>query len=121
MLLKCYHHLHPAVGLENEFVEQILDANCNFDNFETIEITSEPSKKIVKRKLLIFKCYQVNVKEITCLLRWWEKYEMLFLIVGFLIWKILGILGSQIEIERILFSARILIKLRRCHLQLYNF
>jgi hypothetical protein len=116
MFLKCYHHLHPAVGLESEFVEQTMDAHCNFDIFETVEVTSEPSKKIVKRKLLIFKHYQVNVKEITCLLRLWEKYQMLFLIVGFLVWQILGILGSQIEIERILFSARILINLRRCHL-----
>jgi hypothetical protein len=101
MLLKCYHHLHPVVGLESEFVEQPIDADCSFDIFEMIEITSEPSKKIVKRKILIFKRYQVNVKEITCPLRWWEKYEMLFLTIGFLVWQILGFIGSQIEIERI--------------------
>jgi hypothetical protein len=91
------------VGLESEFVEQIIDADCSFDIFEMVEITSEPSKKIVKRKLLIFNCYQVNVKEITCRLRWWGKYEMLFLTIGFLVWQILGIVSSQIEIERIFF------------------
>jgi hypothetical protein len=86
-----------------------------------VEVTSEPSKNIVKRKLLIFKCYQVNVNEITCLLRWWEKYEMLFLTIGSFIWQILGIVGSQIEIKRIFFIVGILINLKRCHLQLYNF
>ncbi len=71
----------------------------------------------MKRKFFIFKrCYQVNVKKITCLLRWWEKYEMLFLTVGFLVWQILGIVCSQIEIERIFLSAGILINLRRCQL-----
>jgi len=66
----------------------------------------------------------VNVKEITCLLRWWEKwekYETLFPTVGFLVWQNLGIVGSQIEIKRIFFSVGILINLRRCHVQLYKF
>jgi hypothetical protein len=43
-----------------------MDANCNLDIFEKAAGTSEPSKEIVKRKLLIFRCYQVDVKKITC-------------------------------------------------------
>jgi hypothetical protein len=54
-------------------------------------------KKNVKRDLLIFRHYQVDVKEITCLLRWWEKHEVLFPINGFLTQQMLGIVGSQIE------------------------
>jgi hypothetical protein len=34
MLLKSYHHLHPMVGFENEFVEQIVNADYNLDIFE---------------------------------------------------------------------------------------
>jgi hypothetical protein len=36
--------------------------------------------------------------------------------LDFLVWQILGIVGSQIEIEKIFLSAGILINLRRCHL-----
>jgi hypothetical protein len=44
----------------------------------------------------------------------------MFPIVGFLVRQILGILGSQIEIERIFSLVGILTNLRRCHLQSKN-
>jgi hypothetical protein len=44
----------------------------------------------------------------------------MFLIVGFCAREILGIVGSQIEIERIFLLVEILINLKRCHLQLEN-
>jgi len=69
MFLKCYHHLQLVFAFENEFIEQIMDANCNLDIFEMVAGTNEPLKEIVKRKLLIFRCYQVDVKKITCLLK----------------------------------------------------
>jgi hypothetical protein len=34
MLLKSYHHLHPMVGSENEFIEKILNADYSLDIFE---------------------------------------------------------------------------------------
>jgi hypothetical protein len=36
------------VKFESEFVEQIMDANCNLDIFEMTIETNEPSKNIVK-------------------------------------------------------------------------
>jgi hypothetical protein len=42
----------------------------------------------------------------------------MFPIVGFCARQILGIVGSQIETERIFSLAGILTSLRRCHLQL---
>jgi len=45
----------------------------------------------------------VDVNEITCLLEWWDKHEVMFPIVGFLAWNFFKIIGSQIEIERIFF------------------
>jgi hypothetical protein len=47
----------------------------------------------VKTELLLFKCYQLDVKEIKCPLLWWEKLEAMFLTIGFLAWQILGIVG----------------------------
>jgi hypothetical protein len=58
----------------------------------------------MNRKLLIFKCYQVDVKDIKCPLQWWEKHESMFLIIGFRVKQILGIVESQIEIEKIFTS-----------------
>ncbi len=67
---------------------------------------NESSKENVKRNLLIFRHYQVDVKKITCPFRWWEKHEVLFPIVGFLTQQILGIVGSQFEIKIIFFLAK---------------
>jgi len=44
----------------------------------------------------------------------------MYLIVDFCVKQILGIFESQIETKRILSLARILISLKRCHLQLKN-
>ncbi len=63
--------------------------------------TNEPMNKLVNMEPLIF--------------QWWEKYETMFLIVGFLACQILNIVGSQIQIERIQ------INFKRCHLHFDNF
>jgi hypothetical protein len=44
----------------------------------------------------------------------------MFPIVGFLTQHIFGIIGSQIEIERIFSLVRIFITFRKCHLQIEN-
>jgi hypothetical protein len=51
---------------------------------------------------------------------WWEKHESLFLRVEFLARQIIGILGSQIEIEHIFSLVGILTNLRRYCLQCDN-
>jgi hypothetical protein len=55
MLVKCYHYLHLVVRFKSEFIEQTMDVDYSLDIFEMVAIISEPSKIIVKRKLLIFK------------------------------------------------------------------
>ncbi len=49
--------------------------------------TSEPTIELVNRKLMIFRCYQVDVKDIKCPLQWWEKHESMFPTVGFVLDK----------------------------------
>ncbi len=46
------------------------------------------------------------------------KNENMFLIVGFCAKQILGIIRSQIDIERIFFKTRILTSFKRCYLHL---
>jgi hypothetical protein len=82
--------------------------------------TSEPAKELVNKKLLIFRHYQMDVKNIKCPLQWREKHKSMFSIVGFCVGKILGIVGSQIETKRIFSFVRIFISRRRCCLQSEN-
>jgi hypothetical protein len=82
MLLKCYHHLHPMTKFV-ECVDEIGDEDSSLDIFQQIACTSEPLKELVIRELLIFKCYQMDPKDIKCHLQWWERHEVMFPIVGF--------------------------------------
>jgi hypothetical protein len=66
MFLKCYYHLHPLVEFESGVVDQRIEKDMSFDIFEMTTNISEPTTKLVNRKLLIFRCYQVVVKDIKC-------------------------------------------------------
>jgi hypothetical protein len=39
--------------------------------------------ELINKELLIFKCYQMDVKNIKCPLQCWEKYENIFPIIDF--------------------------------------
>jgi hypothetical protein len=60
-----------------------MNANYNLDIFEMAIRTNEPTKEIVKKRFLIFRHYQMDVKEITYPLQWWEKHEVMFSIIKF--------------------------------------
>jgi hypothetical protein len=53
MLFKCYHQLHPLS--ENVIVDQKVDGYCSFDIFEMTSSTNELAKKLVNKKILIFR------------------------------------------------------------------
>jgi len=56
--------------------------------------TSEPTKEVVNKELLMFKRFPMVVKDIECCLKWWAKHESLFPTVAFLARQILDIVGS---------------------------
>jgi hypothetical protein len=69
MLVKCHEHLHPLVRLDRNCAdESIFEHDYNLDIFEQTTSTNEPIKKLVKRVLLVFKRYQLDVKDIKYLL-----------------------------------------------------
>jgi hypothetical protein len=76
---------------------------------------NEPTKEVVNKELLMFRRFQVHVKDIKCPLKWWAKHESLFPIVAFPTHQNFGIVGSQIEIER-KFSLVVFTNLKRCRL-----
>jgi hypothetical protein len=53
------------------------------DFFEQTVNTSEPVEKLMKRALMVFRIYQLDVKDIKCPFQWWQKHEAMFPIVGF--------------------------------------
>jgi hypothetical protein len=57
MVLKCYHYLHPMVKFEIGCVNQTIDVNSDLDIFEQTPSTSEPIIQLVKKEMLISKCY----------------------------------------------------------------
>ncbi len=121
MLVKCHEHLYPLVRLDRNCVDQdIFEYDCNLDIFQQIASTNEPGKELVKKKLLIFKRYQLDVKDIKCCLQWWQKHEAMFPTCGFLTQQILSVIGSQIETERIFSFIGILTNLRKFCLQTEN-
>jgi hypothetical protein len=69
MLVKCHEHLHPLVRLDMNC--DIFVQDCNLDIFKQITSTSEPIEKLLKRELLVFKKYQLDVKDIKCHFHWW--------------------------------------------------
>jgi hypothetical protein len=56
----------------------------SLDIFEMSTRTNEITKEVVNKELLMFKRFQVDVKDIKCPLEWWAKHESLFPTVAFL-------------------------------------
>jgi hypothetical protein len=65
--------------------------------------TNEPKIVLVDKEFLILRHYQVDVKNIKYLLQWWEEHKNMFRTIGFCIKQIFGIVGYQIEIEKIFY------------------
>jgi hypothetical protein len=66
MLMKCYYYLHPSIESNNDFANQRVYDDNILDIFQMITKNIKPTKKLVKRELLVFRHYQVDVKEIKC-------------------------------------------------------
>jgi hypothetical protein len=72
--------------------------DCSFDIFGMVARTSKPTNELFKFCFIMFKCFQVDVKEMKCSLWWLEKRETVF----------------QIEIERIFSLISILTNFKKC-------
>jgi hypothetical protein len=116
-LLKCYHHLHHIVDCDVESIEHRSYEKSKLDIFEMTTNISELIIELVNREFLIFRRFQMHPKEIKYLLQWWPKHESMFSTIGFLVRQILGIVESQIELEKVFSLVGILTNLKRCRLQ----
>ncbi len=85
VFLKCYHHLHHVENYDVEFTKHKSYEDSSMDIFEMTTNTSEPMVELVNKKLLIIRRFQLDPKEIKCLLQWWQKRESMFPTIGFLV------------------------------------
>jgi hypothetical protein len=82
MLLRCYHILHLMAKFRLVANMQTNEKN-SLDILEMSPRLNEPTKEVVNEELLMFRRFQVDVKDIKCPLEWWAKHESLFPIVPF--------------------------------------
>ncbi len=66
MLFKCHYHLHPFAKSKRGVIDQRDAKDNNLDMFKMTTNTRVLTTKLINRQLLIFKRYQVNVKDIKC-------------------------------------------------------
>jgi hypothetical protein len=78
--------------------------------------TNELTKELVNKKLMIFCKFQANAKNIKCPLEWWKNLNLCSQLLVFFSRQILGIIGSQNEIEKIFSLTHIFTNLKKCHL-----
>jgi hypothetical protein len=75
------------------------DDDYRLNNFQMTTNNNDHAKELTARKLLDFKRFLVDMKDIKSPLLWWEKHNCRFLVVGLQARHILGIVGFQIEME----------------------
>jgi hypothetical protein len=78
MFLKCYLYLHPMAEFEVGCANQITNASSGLYILKQNPSTNELATKLVTKQIFIFKCFQVDLKEIKCSLQWWGKQEAMF-------------------------------------------
>jgi hypothetical protein len=72
-MAKCGPMVNMQTGEEN-----------NFDICEMFTRINEPAKEVVNKESLMFRRFQVDVKDVKCPVERWTKHKSLFSIVAFL-------------------------------------
>ncbi len=97
MFFKCHYNLHPLAESKRGIVDQGVEKDNNMDIFQMITSTNELVMELTNKKLLIFKHYQVDVKDFKCPFQWWEKMRICFTQLVFVFKQILVIVGSKLR------------------------
>jgi hypothetical protein len=77
MFLKFYHHLYPLSETKSSFVNKFDESN-SLDIFEMVAHTNDLVKELVNGELMMFSSFQVDAKDVKCLLEWWRKHKSMF-------------------------------------------
>jgi hypothetical protein len=62
------------LNLKESVFDQRVEEDNNLDIFETTIGTIDLTMELINIEFLIFKCYQVDIKDFKCPLQWWENH-----------------------------------------------
>lgn len=108
LLMQCYKRLHPTAQSQ-EPVTPISENSIFGAQASAEEVILEQ----LKSELSLFRRLHVADGEYDSPLAWWRKHEKEFRNVAFLARQILGIVGSQVEIENIFSIAGVILSQQR--------
>ncbi|KAJ7538060.1 hypothetical protein O6H91_11G033100 [Diphasiastrum complanatum] len=111
LLVTCFNRLNPGAQTTQPLEHDVADSLFGHQASD-----EEATTNLVKSELSLFRRLNIPLKECSSPLQWWKDHEVQFPNVGFLARQILGIVGSQIECERVFSIASVLTSLRRCRL-----
>ncbi len=89
IFLKCYYHLHLLFESKMGVIDQRVEEDMNLNIFKMTTSTNEPTMELVNKELLIFRHYQMVVKDIKypSTLQWWKNMRACFLQLVFMLKK----------------------------------
>jgi hypothetical protein len=111
LLMQCYKRLHPTAQSQEPITP--ISENSIFGAQASAE---EVIMEQLKSELSLFRRLHVADGDYDSPLSWWRKHEKEFRNVAFLARQILGIVGSQVEIERIFSITGVILSQQRCRL-----
>lgn len=116
-LVTVFKHLNPSSADNAPALSP--SSKDSFDENSLFGSTASNDEAIVghlKAELSLFRRLHIDPKECENPLAWWKDREVQFPNVGFLARQILGIVGTQVETERIFSVAGLITAVRRRHI-----
>ncbi len=105
LLIHAYKFLNPFATNETVATSTTIDSEVNNFKVKTLYDLMETNEKMaslmVKEQLNHYRISKVSDEECKSLFAWWKAHESQFSYVAFVAQQILGIVGSQFEVERV--------------------
>jgi hypothetical protein len=116
LLICAYNILNPSDTCERALGSSTSQNSQTISLYDCMDMDEDMALSIVKEQLTHFNVKKVIDDECKDPLAWWRAQEGHFSYVGFLVRQILGIVGSQIEVERVFSIASICTNLHHSRL-----
>jgi len=110
-LLTIYHALTPNSTIVTSIASTVVEVGV----FGSLTFTEEIAMGLIRVELLFFRRTIMPIDPFSPFI-WWAKHEQQFPNLAYLTRQVMGIVGSQIEIERIFNMVGVITSLKRCQL-----
>jgi hypothetical protein len=111
LLVCAYKFLNPT-NVSEKVPNFALESSQSKSLYDLMEIDEDMALSVVKEQSTHFRIKKVIEEECKDPLAWWRAHEVHYSYVGFVAQQILGIVGSQIEVQRVFSIVNICTNLR---------